>query len=95
MDQQVLTVKRSSYGSDKENSCGGCHPGAAVIGKTAGKTCRVRCRGTFNDGIQFDSSCDRGEPLEFVWGAGMMILGFETVPCSSEKSPNPTDFTRE
>ena len=68
-----------SCGSDKEGGCGGCHPRAVVIGKNAGKTCRVHYRGTFNDGRQFDSSYDRGEPLEFVCGAGMMILGFDSA----------------
>ena len=53
--------------------CGSCHSG----GKNAGKTCRVHYRGYFNDGTQFDSSYDRGEPLEFVCGAGQMIEGFD------------------
>ncbi len=68
-----------SCGSDKEGGCAGCRPKAVVIGKNAGKTCRVHYRGTFNDGTQFDSSYDRGEPLEFVCGAGMMILGFDSA----------------
>ena len=62
--------------------CGGCHGGCgapAIEGKNAGKTCKVHYIGTLNDGTQFDSSYDRGEPLEFVCGAGMMIRGFDAA----------------
>ena len=63
--------------------CGGsCHSGPK--GKNAGKTVRVHYRGTFNDGTQFDSSYDRGEPLEFVCGAGMMIPGFDAAVAEME-----------
>lgn len=57
--------------------CAGCHGAPRFEGKNVGKTCRTHYRGTFNDGTQFDSSYDRGEPLEFVCGAGMMIFGFD------------------
>lgn len=64
-------------GHDEGHSCGGCHHGPQ--GQNVGKTCRVHYRGTFNDGTQFDASYDRGEPLEFVCGAGMMIPGFDAA----------------
>ena len=67
---------------DDGHGCGGCSGcGGSYTppfdGPNVGKTCRVHYKGTFNDGTQFDSSYDRGEPLEFVCGAGMMILGFD------------------
>ena len=37
-----------------------------------------------NDGTQFDSSYDRGEPLSFVCGTGMMILGFDKAVAEME-----------
>lgn len=59
------------------SGCGGCHGG--IQGKNVGKTCRTHYRGTFNDGTQFDSSYDRGEPLEFICGVGQMIPGFDAA----------------
>ena len=64
--------------------CGGCRSGAADQGRNVGKTVRAHYRGTFNDGTQFDSSYDRGEPLEFVCGAGMMIPGFDAAVADME-----------
>ena len=55
-----------------------------MSGRNVGKTCRTHYRGTFNDGTQFDSSYDRGEPLEFVCGAGMMIKGFDDAVADME-----------
>ena len=61
-----------------EHDCGqGCHGGKQ--GKNSGKRVRTHYRGTFNDGTQFDSSYDRGEPLEFICGAGQMIPGFDAA----------------
>ena len=61
------------------DGCEGCHAHPVITGKNAGKKCRTHYRGTFNDGTQFDSSYDRGEPLEFICGAGMMIPGFDAA----------------
>lgn len=65
-------------GHDCDGSCGG------LQGRNVGKTCRVHYRGTFNDGTQFDASYDRGEPLEFICGAGMMISGFDAAVADME-----------
>ena len=53
-------------------------------GKNAGKSVKVHYRGTFDDGTQFDSSYDRGEPLAFVCGTGMMIKGFDKAVADME-----------
>ncbi len=68
----------------ESHACGGCRTRTGVQGKNAGKTCRVHYRGTFNDGKQFDSSYDRGEPLSFVCGAGQMIRGFDAAVADME-----------
>ena len=68
-----------------EGGCnGGCGSHNVLKGRNVGKTVRVHYRGTFNDGGQFDSSYDRGEPLEFVCGAGMMIPGFDAAVADME-----------
>lgn len=71
-------------GEHGEHSCGGCGNRITLEGKNAGKTCRVHYKGTFNDGTPFDSSYDRGEPLEFVCGAGLMIKGFDAAVVDME-----------
>lgn len=63
---------------------GGCHAEASAKGKNIGKKVRTHYRGTFNDGTQFDSSYDRGEPLEFICGAGMMIPGYDLAVADME-----------
>ena len=62
--------------------CGGCRP--SITGPNVGRTVKTHYRGTFNDGTQFDSSYDRGEPLEFVCGAGMMIPGYDRAVAGME-----------
>ena len=67
------------------SSCGGgCGSHTTMEGKNVGKKCRTHYKGTFNDGTQFDSSYDRGEPLEFVCGAGQMIKGFDAAVADME-----------
>ncbi|WP_026665426.1 NifB/NifX family molybdenum-iron cluster-binding protein [Butyrivibrio sp. FC2001] len=66
--------------------CSGCHSSApAIEGKNVGKICRAHYVGTFDDGTQFDSSYDRGEPLEFICGAGMMIHGFDAAVANMDE----------
>ena len=71
-------------GSSCGSSCGGCGAKTTLTGRNVGKTCRTHYKGTFNDGTQFDSSYDRGQPLEFVCGAGQMIKGFDAAVADME-----------
>ena len=78
----------SCGGHEDGHSCGGCGGGCgsqpSITGPNVGKTCRTHYRGTFNDGTQFDSSYDRGEPLEFICGAGQMTKGFDAAVANME-----------
>ncbi len=82
--------EEDNCGNDEEGcagscgGCGGCHMEPIMEGKNVGKTCRTHYKGTFNDGTVFDSSYDRGEPLEFVCGVGMMIRGFDEAVANME-----------
>ena len=76
--------EESGCGGDCGSSCGGGCGQPKLTGRNVGKTCRTHYKGTFNDGTQFDSSYDRGEPLAFVCGAGQMIRGFDAAVADME-----------
>ena len=59
-----------------------------------GKTVKAHYRGTLDDGTQFDSSYDRGEPIEFVAGAGQMIKGFDAAVLDMEVGEKKTVQSR-
>lgn len=44
-----------------------------------GKKVKAHYIGTLDDGSKFDSSLDRGEPIEFTCGVGQMIPGFDAA----------------
>jgi FKBP-type peptidyl-prolyl cis-trans isomerase len=43
-----------------------------------GRRVRVHYTGWLNNGTKFDSSYDRGQPIEFILGTGRVITGWDT-----------------
>lgn len=43
----------------------------------AGQRVSVHYRGTLKDGTPFDNSYDRGTPIQFMFGLGQVIAGFD------------------
>jgi FKBP-type peptidyl-prolyl cis-trans isomerase len=56
------------YETLKEGSGAAAQPGQTIV---------MHYTGTLEDGTKFDSSRDRGEPAQFVIGAGQLIKGWD------------------
>lgn len=66
-------------------SCPGCgEPQYLFEGKNVGKRVKVHYVGSFDDGEQFESSYERGMPIEFICGIGQMIKGFDRAVAELE-----------
>lgn len=59
---------------------------------SAGQTVSVHYRGTLLDGTQFDSSYDRGAPLDFPIGQGQVIRGWDEGIALLNKGAKATLF---
>ena len=74
--------------ADMEGGCSGCpgcgEPQYLFEGKNVGKRVKVHYVGTFDDGEQFESSYERGMPIEFICGIGQMIKGFDRAVAELE-----------
>ncbi len=68
-------------GARKSAPAGGLKVDEVKVGEgttaTKGKTVAVHYTGKLTDGTKFDSSYDRGQPIEFPLGAGVVIKGWD------------------
>lgn len=60
------------------------------MANNAGKRVKVHYTGTFDDGVEFDSSKKHGQPLEFDCMAGQMIPGFDKAVAEMELNETRT-----
>ena len=94
LKNEGVNCDHHDHGEEEECGCGcsggcggcggGCHAMPDIEGPNVGKLCKTHYRGTLNDGTVFDSSYDRGEPLEFICGTGMMIRGYDEAVATME-----------
>ncbi len=81
----VSTGVNCDHHHEEGHSCGSHEDGHSCGGHEEGHSCG-NCGGGCGSqhGTQFDSSYDRGEPLEFICGAGQMIKGFDAAVANME-----------
>ena len=82
----VLTAASMSCGRKRGGQSGKTLAGGLVLEETKpgegalasnGKVVSVHYSGKLTDGTKFDSSYERGQPIEFLLGAGKVIKGWD------------------
>lgn len=59
-------------------------PDVCTVKAKSGDKVAVHYTGSLTDGTVFDSSVERGEPIDFTLGQGMVIQGTRTRPTRQE-----------